>query len=100
MYGAVSGIEDHGYLIDIGMEGITAFLPTHHDDSLHVGVIRRFRITESNIVSILSGEARTVTVALHSASDKHEVKLRCQKMQFYYNATTYDNLSFLLAALM
>ncbi|XP_067935135.1 protein RRP5 homolog [Watersipora subatra] len=82
LYGSVSSIEDHGIHIDIGIPNIAAFMPTAVSTDLYVGMVRRFRVTESDIIGLASGESRTIRVTMQTEEDKNEHAWTDKNVQF------------------
>lgn len=68
LYGAVSGIEDHGCVIDIGLDGITAFMPlkgtpglfSKHIIILQTRTVRKTHV-RNQIYIIVYTDYRTLT---------------------------------------
>jgi rRNA biogenesis protein RRP5 len=67
--GAVKSIEDHGYIVDLGITDISGFLPFKdakngpfdHDSKLHVG-----RLINTSVLK-MSDNGRTCVVTVDSA---------------------------------
>ncbi|ELT97129.1 hypothetical protein CAPTEDRAFT_227890 [Capitella teleta] len=67
LHGFVSSCEDHGYLIDIGVAKVKAFLPKadanrHFKDGLHIGSYLHCLVTNVNAEAMTSGDVRMVTI--------------------------------------
>lgn len=78
LYGAISSEEDHGYTVDLGISGVTAFLARNklNKAAYLVGEIVRVAVKSSDLLGLVSGENRVVTVTAKARSiAKAEKKL-------------------------
>ncbi|XP_060588543.1 protein RRP5 homolog [Ruditapes philippinarum] len=75
VYGSISSEEDHGYIVDIGVKGVQAFLKKkyaaryiqlyNNDNALHVGQYLMCKIQlKGDRMSVLTGQNRVINVSI------------------------------------